>query len=182
MRRLHLKISFLLWWFVALHPLCGVAQSVPSAAPAAPSFQSVIEALGGKERILGIQSYRASLLYTDYVVNRLVREKDIWRYSVLMVGSVIFEHEQRPSRSSSRASTEKECTGGARKRWSRVTPSGGGCGARLRRRGSSGSSAGLSPRAVPSHPGKPHGCLRSLLHHGCQASSDLERLATFPSR
>jgi len=37
-----------------------------------------------------------------------------------------------------------------------------------------GSSTDLSPRAVPLHPGKSRGCVRSLLHHGCQASSHLE--------
>jgi len=33
-----------------------------------------------------------------------------------------------------------------------------------------GSSIGLSPRAVPSHPGSPNGCIRSLLHHRRRAS------------
>ncbi len=37
-----------------------------------------------------------------------------------------------------------------------------------------GSPTDLSPRAVPFHPGKPSGCLCSLLRHWCQASSDPE--------
>jgi len=34
-----------------------------------------------------------------------------------------------------------------------------------------GSSADLSPRAVPNHPGRSAGCLRLLLHQRCLASS-----------
>ena len=34
-----------------------------------------------------------------------------------------------------------------------------------------GSSTDLSPRAVPKHPGRPGGCICSLLPHRCQASS-----------
>jgi hypothetical protein len=48
------------------------------------------------------------------------------------------------------------------------------------RQGLPGSSADLSTRAVPNHPGRSHGCLRLLLHHrSCLASSKSGGLATF---
>jgi hypothetical protein len=48
------------------------------------------------------------------------------------------------------------------------------------RQGLPGSSADLSTRAVPNHPGRSNGCLRLLLHHrSCLASSKSGGLATF---
>ena len=46
------------------------------------------------------------------------------------------------------------------------------------RAGLPGSSADLSVRAVPNHPGRPEGCIRSLLHPRRLASHTIGRLAT----
>jgi hypothetical protein len=75
MDRQHVVMALLAWGLLTLVSPYSPAQ-IPTAS-AAPTFEKVIEALGGREKILGIQSFRASGLYSQYVVWRYIREKDV---------------------------------------------------------------------------------------------------------
>jgi len=64
---------------VIAHPLRinSFGQESHLSASSDDRFEKVIEALGGKEKILEIKGFRASLLFSNYAVRRFIRPKDI---------------------------------------------------------------------------------------------------------